>query len=41
MILCPVIGRAGLYIFVLVGFSFLVLFENSDFDIRFKKIKIK
>ncbi|CAM3467931.1 hypothetical protein ARAQ110984_04460 [Arcobacter aquimarinus] len=40
--LSPVIGRAGLYIFVLVGFiiSFLVLFENSDFDIEdLKKIK--
>ncbi|WP_235664917.1 DNA translocase FtsK 4TM domain-containing protein, partial [Arcobacter aquimarinus] len=42
--LSPVIGRAGLYIFVLVGFiiSFLVLFENSDFDIEdLKKIKNK
>ena len=42
--LSPVIGRAGLYIFVLVGFiiSFLVLFENSDFDVEdLKKIKNK
>jgi S-DNA-T family DNA segregation ATPase FtsK/SpoIIIE len=42
--LSPVIGRAGLYFFVLVGFiiSFLVLFENSDFDIEdLKKLKNK
>ena len=42
--LSPVIGRVGLYIFVLVGFiiSFLVLFENSDFDIEdLKKLKNK
>ena len=40
--LTPVIGRAGLYFFVLVGFiiSFLVLFENSDFDIN-DLIKLK
>ncbi|WP_419178231.1 DNA translocase FtsK [Arcobacter cloacae] len=42
--LSPVIGRAGLYIFVLVGFiiSFLVLFENSDFNVEdLKKIRNK
>ncbi|MDY0052876.1 MAG: DNA translocase FtsK, partial [Aliarcobacter sp.] len=46
--LSPVIGRAGLYFFVLVGFiiSFLVLFENSDLEIsdlaKFKnKIKLR
>ena len=42
--LSPVIGRAGLYFFVLVGFiiSVLVLFENSDFDIEdLKKLKNK
>lgn len=46
--LTPIIGRAGLYIFVIVGFviSSLVLFENSDFDIddlkKFtNKIKLK
>lgn len=34
--LSPIIGRAGLYFFVLVGFiiSILVLFENSEFDMR-------
>jgi S-DNA-T family DNA segregation ATPase FtsK/SpoIIIE len=34
--LSPIIGRAGLYFFVLVGFiiSTLVLFENSEFDVR-------
>lgn len=34
--LSPIIGRAGLYFFVLVGFiiSTLVLFENSEFDIK-------
>ena len=34
--LSPLIGRAGLYIFVLVGFiiSSLVLFENSDFEVK-------
>ena len=46
--LSPIIGRAGLYFFVLVGFiiSTLVLFENSEFDLsdlkRFKnKIKLR
>jgi S-DNA-T family DNA segregation ATPase FtsK/SpoIIIE len=46
--LSPVIGQAGLYFFVLVGFiiSFLVLFENSDLEIsdlaKFKnKIKLR
>lgn len=46
--LSPVIGRAGLYFFVLVGFiiSFLVLFENSDLEVsditKFKnKIKLR
>ena len=46
--LSPIIGRAGLYFFILVGFiiSILVLFENSDFDLedlkRFKnKIKLR
>ena len=46
--LSPVIGRAGLYFFVLVGFiiSLLVLFENSDLEIsdlkKFtNKIKLK
>ncbi len=40
--LSPIIGRAGLYFFVLVGFiiSFLVLFENSDFEIN-DLIKLK
>lgn len=34
--LSPIIGRAGLYFFVLVGFiiSVLVLFENSEFDLQ-------
>ncbi len=34
--LSPLIGRAGLYIFVLVGFIIcsLVLFENSDFEVK-------
>jgi S-DNA-T family DNA segregation ATPase FtsK/SpoIIIE len=34
--LSPFIGNAGLYIFVLVGFviSFLVLFENSEMDVK-------
>lgn len=34
--LTPIIGQAGLYIFVIVGFiiSFLVLFETSDYDIE-------
>ncbi len=46
--LSPIIGRAGLYFFILVGFiiSVLVLFENSEFDLedlkRFKnKIKLR
>ena len=46
--LIPIIGRAGLYFFVLVGFiiSTLVLFENSEFDVRDlinlkNKIKLK
>lgn len=46
--LSPVIGRAGLYFFVMVGFiiSSLVLFENSDLEIsdlaKFKnKIKLR
>ena len=46
--LSPVIGQAGLYFFVMVGFiiTFLVLFENSDLEIsdlkRFKnKIKLR
>lgn len=42
--LSPFIGYAGLYIFVLVGFtiSFLVLFENSDMDVQkiVNKLKI-
>lgn len=34
--LSPIIGRAGLYFFVLVGFiiSVIVLFENSDFELE-------
>jgi len=44
--LSPVIGRAGLYIFIIVGFviSVLVLFENSELeisDIKNLKNKIK
>ena len=46
--LSPIIGRAGLYFFILVGFiiSVLVLFENSELDLedlkRFKnKIKLR
>ncbi len=42
--LSPIIGRAGLYFFILVGFiiSILVLFENSDFDLEdLKRIKNK
>ncbi|MDD2887549.1 MAG: DNA translocase FtsK 4TM domain-containing protein [Aliarcobacter sp.] len=46
--LSPIIGQAGLYFFVLVGFiiSVIVLFENSEFDIsdlhRLKnKIKLR
>ncbi len=44
--LSPIIGRAGLYFFVLVGFiiSVLVLFENSEFnlqDLKTLKNKIK
>ena len=38
--LSPVIGRAGLYFFVLVGFiiSSLVLFENSDLELKDLKV---
>jgi len=34
--LSPIIGRAGLYFFVLVGFiiSVIVLFENSEFELK-------
>ena len=34
--LSPIIGRAGLYFFVLVGFiiSVIVLFENSEFGLK-------
>ncbi|KLE10691.1 DNA translocase FtsK 4TM domain-containing protein [Aliarcobacter butzleri] len=42
--LTPIIGQAGLYIFVIVGFiiSFLVLFETSDYDIEdLKRLKNK
>ena len=46
--LSPIIGRAGLYFFVLVGFiiSIIVLFEDSEFNLsdlkRFKnKIKLR
>ena len=42
--LSPVIGRAGLYIFVLVGFTItaLVFFETSEFDLNdLKRIKNK
>ena len=44
--LSPIIGRAGLYFFVLVGFiiSILVLFEDSEFnlnDLKILKNKIK
>ena len=37
--LSPLIGRAGLYFFVLVGFviSLIVLFEDTEFD--FKALK--
>ena len=36
--LAPIIGRVGLYFFVLVGFiiSILVLFENSELELIFK-----
>uniref|UniRef100_UPI0040484A25 DNA translocase FtsK n=2 Tax=Aliarcobacter sp. TaxID=2321116 RepID=UPI0040484A25 len=38
--LSPIIGRAGLYFFVLVGFiiSSLVLFENSDLELKDLKV---
>lgn len=42
--LTPVIGRAGLYFFVIVGFiiSFLVLFEDTSFDFSIlKRLKNK
>lgn len=41
--LAPVIGTAGLYIFVLIGFiiSGIVLYENSDLDVSNMKIDIK
>ena len=44
--LAPIIGRIGLYFFVVVGFtiSFLILFETSDYDfedLRRLKNKIK
>jgi len=42
--LSPVIGRAGLYFFVIVGFtiSSLVLFETSEFDMDdLKKLRNK
>ena len=34
--LSPIIGQAGLYFFVLVGFiiSVIVLFENSEFELK-------
>ncbi len=40
--LSPIIGRAGLYFFILVGFiiSLLVLFEDTEFDFS-SLIKIK
>ncbi|WP_419677463.1 DNA translocase FtsK [Aliarcobacter lanthieri] len=42
--LAPIIGRIGLYLFVLFGFviSVLILFETSDYDIEdLKKLKNK
>jgi S-DNA-T family DNA segregation ATPase FtsK/SpoIIIE len=41
--LAPVIGTAGLYIFVLIGFiiSGIVLYENSDFDVSNMKTNLK